>query len=126
MDPRKRWSINRLRRRQHALFGHEALQLARLVHLADDVAAADEFAFDVELGNGGPVGEGLDALAQAVVLQTLRLGRWRCIRQVAIDARAAGDQQAGGVQYGSHGDHFRVGEGPKPAPLADIVKLATA
>src|SRR5262249_51999777 len=47
----------------------QALQLAGLEHLAHDIAAADEFALDVELRNGRPVGIGLDAVAQLVVLQ---------------------------------------------------------
>ena len=38
-------------------------------HLAHDVRAADELALHIELGDGRPVGEGLDALAQLVVLQ---------------------------------------------------------
>ena len=40
-----------------------------LEHLADDVAAADELALDVELRDGRPVGIGLDAVAQVVGLQ---------------------------------------------------------
>ena len=45
------------------LLREQLLQLARLVHLAQDVAAADEFAVDVELRNRRPVGVFLDALA---------------------------------------------------------------
>jgi hypothetical protein len=45
------------------------LQLARLVHLHHDVRAADEFAVDVELRDGRPVGEVLDALADLLILQ---------------------------------------------------------
>ena len=52
-----------------ALVGHELLQLARLEHLARDVAAADELALDVELRDGRPVGIVLDALADALVLE---------------------------------------------------------
>src|SRR5580700_7507192 len=52
-----------------ALLLQQALQLAGLEHLADDVAAADELALDVKLGNGRPVGIGLDAVAKLVVLQ---------------------------------------------------------
>src|SRR5437762_2817837 len=55
-----------------ALFLHQALQLARLEHLANDVAAADELALDVELRNGRPVGIGLDAVAQVVGLQDVQ------------------------------------------------------
>src|SRR5512145_1926036 len=48
----------------HALLGEELLQLARLEHLGDDIAAADELALDEQLRNGRPVGIFLDALAQ--------------------------------------------------------------
>ncbi len=48
----------------HALFLEEGLQFAGLEHLADDVAAADELALDVELRDRRPVGIVLDALAQ--------------------------------------------------------------
>src|SRR5690606_14722995 len=50
----------------YALVGEEALKLARLEHLAHDVAAADEFALDVELRDRRPAGIVLDALAQLV------------------------------------------------------------
>src|ERR1700722_897217 len=53
----------RLAARRYALVGQNLFQLARFEHLADDVAAADELALDVELRNGRPVGEILDALA---------------------------------------------------------------
>src|SRR5712691_9822623 len=49
-----------------ALLLQQALQFARLKHFADDVAAADEFALDVELRDRGPIGIGLDALPQIV------------------------------------------------------------
>ena len=51
------------------LLGEELLQLARLVHLLQDVAAADEFAVDVELRNRRPVRVFLDALPDFRVLQ---------------------------------------------------------
>ena len=38
-----------------ALVGEQLLQFTGLEHLADDVAAADELALDVELRNGRPV-----------------------------------------------------------------------
>src|SRR5262245_5402200 len=59
----------RLLLHRHALLLEQARELARLEHLADDVAAADELALHVELRNGRPVGEFLDALAQLVVLE---------------------------------------------------------
>ena len=50
-------------------FVHQALQLARLVHLHHDVRSADEFTLHIKLRNGGPVRIGLDALAHVHVLQ---------------------------------------------------------
>src|SRR5207302_7658596 len=55
----------------NAAFLEEAFQLALLEHLFDDVAAADELAFDIELRNGRPVGEFLDALADFRVFQNI-------------------------------------------------------
>src|SRR5688572_31202335 len=52
-----------------ALALQQVLQLASLEHLAHDVAAADELALHIELRNGRPAGEVLDALAQAGVGQ---------------------------------------------------------
>src|ERR1700693_3497845 len=52
-----------------AFFLDEVVQFARLEHFADDVAAADELALDVELGNRRPVGVGLDAVPQIGVVQ---------------------------------------------------------
>src|SRR5690606_40370484 len=46
----------------------EALQLAGLEHLADDVATANKFTAHIKLRNGGPVGEGLDSFADFHVL----------------------------------------------------------
>src|SRR5437868_5280760 len=46
-----------------SLFLQHLLQFARLEHLADDVAAADELPLDVELRDRRPVGECLDPLA---------------------------------------------------------------
>src|SRR5690554_2766258 len=50
----------------HSLALHELLKLARLEHLAHNVAAADKFALHVKLGNRRPVGIFLDALADLV------------------------------------------------------------
>ena len=46
-----------------------SLQLLLLEHFADDVAAADELALDVELRQRRPVGIGLDAVAQFGIFQ---------------------------------------------------------
>src|SRR5262245_54551905 len=60
---------SRLDLRVNALGVQQVAQLARAVHLAHDVAAADELALDVELRNGRPLTEVLDALAQRRVGQ---------------------------------------------------------
>ena len=44
------------------LAGEEVAQFAFFEHLAEDVAAADEFALYIKLGDGRPVGKLLDAL----------------------------------------------------------------
>src|ERR1700759_1268957 len=49
---------------RNTLVGKQLLQLAGLEHLANDVAAADELALDVELRNGRPVGIFLDAVPE--------------------------------------------------------------
>src|SRR5258708_32615157 len=49
--------------------GEQLLQFARFVHFHHDVRAADEFALHVELRNGRPVREPLDALADFVVFE---------------------------------------------------------
>src|SRR5690349_25097669 len=54
-------------KRSDAFAGKHLLQLARLVHLAHDVAAADEFAADVKLRDRRPLRVVLDPLAQLVV-----------------------------------------------------------
>src|SRR3954462_790493 len=61
----------------HALVGKQLLQFAGLEHLADDVAAADELALDVELRNRWPVRIGLDAVAQ--------LGRFKDVEALVAD-----------------------------------------
>src|SRR5206468_2666957 len=55
-----------------ALVGKQLLQFAGLEHLADDVAAADELALDVELRNRRPVRIGFDAVAQLGGLQNVQ------------------------------------------------------
>src|SRR3954465_5951863 len=62
---------------RNALVGKQLLQFAGLEHLADDVAAADELALDVELRNRRPVRIGLDAVAQ--------LGRFKHVEALVAD-----------------------------------------
>src|SRR5262245_20667669 len=52
-----------------ALAVQQVAQFARGEHLADDVAAADELALDIELRDGRPLAEVLDALTQGRIGQ---------------------------------------------------------
>src|SRR5437016_2413655 len=52
-----------------AVLAEQAFKLAVGAHLANNVAAADEFTLDIKLWNGRPTGEFLDALAQLGILQ---------------------------------------------------------
>src|SRR6516162_2424535 len=70
-------------RDRHALVGEELLQFTGLKHFADDVAAADELALDVELRNGGPVGIGLDAVT--------KLGGLKDVETLIADANVVED-----------------------------------
>ena len=47
--------------------GHELLQFALIEHFLHDVRAADEFAADIQLWDGGPVAVCFDALAHGFV-----------------------------------------------------------
>ena len=46
------------------LHAEQLVKFARLEHTGDDVAAADELTVDVELRDGRPVREDLDAIAK--------------------------------------------------------------
>src|SRR5579859_1442012 len=89
-----------------ALFGEQRLQLARLEHLHHDVAAADELALDVELRDGGPLRELLDALAQLRILQHVR--RLERHAQVGEDLHHARREPALREHRGAlHVEHYR-------------------
>jgi NAD(P)-dependent dehydrogenase (short-subunit alcohol dehydrogenase family) len=53
------------------LLAEKRLELTRLEHLGDDVAAADEFALHIELRDSRPVGVVFDALAQFTRVQNV-------------------------------------------------------
>lgn len=74
------------------LDAEEVMQFAGLVHLGHDIAAADELALDVELGEGGPLAELLEALADFFVfkdIEALELGA-----SVVEDLHGAGGEAA--------------------------------
>src|ERR1700719_1917636 len=53
----------------HATGHQQFREFAGLVHLANDVATADKFAFDIELRDCRPIGERFDPLAQRRVAE---------------------------------------------------------
>lgn len=53
--------------------GEKGGQLARGVHLRENVSAADELAIDIELRDGGPVRERFDALANGVIRENVEV-----------------------------------------------------
>ncbi len=59
-----------------AFFGEQGLEFAGLVHFGDDIAAADEFAFDVELRDCGPVGEFFDTVSDFRVFEDVDGFEW--------------------------------------------------
>src|SRR5499426_2892047 len=61
---------------RETLLLEQPLEFARLEHFADDVAAADKLAFDVELRDGRPLGIGLDALPQVIGLEDVDAFVW--------------------------------------------------
>jgi hypothetical protein len=77
------------------------VELSRGVELLDGVAAADELSPDIELGNRGPGGVGLDALAQRLVPQ--HVGRAVVGDQVVEDANdGTGEATPGGSAAALH------------------------
>jgi hypothetical protein len=54
-----------------SLRAQEGLQRLVLMHLLEDVAAADEFAVDVELWVGGPVAVDFDFLADDGIVENV-------------------------------------------------------
>src|SRR5262249_19474753 len=57
---------------RNAFVPQQGLQLARLEHLAHDVAATDKLALHVKLRNCWPIGIGFDAAAQLLVLEHIK------------------------------------------------------
>uniref|UniRef100_A0A0N4ZXX1 LigA n=1 Tax=Parastrongyloides trichosuri TaxID=131310 RepID=A0A0N4ZXX1_PARTI len=94
-----------------ALLDHQGLKLAGLEHLAHDVRPADKLALHIELGDGGPVGEALDAVAQALVLKHIDADEGRA--HVVEDLhRQRGEAAARRVRRALHEqDHVMLGHG---------------
>lgn len=82
-------------------------QLARLVHLEENVAAADEFPIDVDLRDGGPAGEILDSLADFGVFQDVYVFEFGACALENLD-RPVG-KSALGERFGAlHEEHDAV------------------
>src|SRR5712675_2028126 len=73
----------------HATSRQEFREFARLIHLADNIAAADKFAFDIELRHRRPIRERLYPLAQRRIAEH--------VNTLELDAQMAQhlDHQAG-------------------------------
>src|SRR5581483_1387459 len=88
--------VRRLRLlRRGVLEAEHLLELARLVHLGDDVAAADELAVDEELRDRGPVGQGRELLADAGIGEDVDGREWPAER--LQDRHRAGGEAARGL-----------------------------
>ena len=75
--PRSPGPDSRRSGRYGAGFGQQLLQLAALVHLDGDVAAADQLAVDVELREGRPVRIGLQRFAHFRVFENIHVRKLR-------------------------------------------------
>jgi len=108
MSVRRREGIPALRPTRSRSGGEQLLQFARLVQLADDIGAADELALDVELGNRGPVGEVLDALADLRILE--HVDRMEFLHAAGLqDLNDAGGEPAlRNLRRALHEEHHRV------------------
>src|SRR5882724_319513 len=95
-----------------ALVVEQLAQLARGVHLPYDVAAADELALDVELGDGRPLAEVLDALAERRIGQD--------VDALELDAELAQHLHDGGREAALR-EHGRALHVEHDVVLADVL-----
>src|SRR5215211_8899920 len=107
-------ALRRVRQRD-ALFLHELLEFAGLEHLTDDVTAAHELALHVELRDGRPLAEFLDALAQLRVDQD--------VDAVELHAELAQALDDGGREAALR-EHRRALHEQQHVVLADLVANA--
>ena len=84
-----------------ALLGQQRHELAVLEHLGDDVAAADQLAADEQLGDGGPLRERAQLLADAGIGQDVDRGEARVERLQDAD-RAGGEAARGRFRRALH------------------------
>lgn len=78
------------------------------MHFADDIAAADEFSVDKDLGKGRPIGEFFDALTEIFIREDVEVFDRGSIR--LQDLHCASGKAAHGLVLGAlHIDHDFVG-----------------
>lgn len=77
-------------RLDQAVLNQQLLQLARLVHLQSDVATADKFTLDVELGDGRPRADEVDGR------RAVRRGSGTRKGKVRVTAKGPGWRARGG------------------------------
>src|SRR5579871_4012595 len=99
---------------------HHLRELARLVELGDDVAAADELAVDEELRDGGPARMRRQLLADARVGQDVERGVVGAGRVQALD-RAGREAAAREVGRALHEEHDPVALDRVEDLLADLL-----
>src|SRR5215216_6223516 len=89
---------------RNAFVGEHLLKLARLEHLGDNVAAADELALDIKLRDRRPIGIGLDALAQLVAFENVDPfeGHADMIEDLNDATREAAHRDVGGALHEQH------------------------
>src|SRR5690606_15198151 len=98
----------------------ERCKLPPLVHLAHDVAAADELSVDVDLGDGRPVGVGLDALADLRIGEDVHGGHLRDAGGAQRLHRPGGEAAHGEVGGPFHEDDHPVGGDGLLDPLLEF------
>lgn len=86
------------------MFFKEGSEFAGLVHFDHDIRAADEFSGNIELREGGPLAEFLEAHAEVVAFQDVDIGKVDA--EVVEDTNGAGGEAAHGLGCGAfHVEH---------------------
>src|SRR5688572_14437239 len=89
-------------------FLEQLLELAALVHLGHDVRASDEFAVDVELRDGRPVGVFLDALAYRGIFQHVHREKFVHAARAQDSHRVRRESALGEIGGAFHVEHDPV------------------
>ena len=78
----------------YAFVFEEVLEFIVFVHFTNDIASADKFAFDVELGDGGPVCELFDAVPDFLIIEDVDV--FKFYAEVGEDLDDDGGEAASG------------------------------